>query len=173
MGLRESRNFLGLPAKFIEYDVDTRWNSSFRMLDEGLRASCQIDKFLELQRDLPLPPFTDNDWSRLKQIHTILSKFNELTLLVSSRKPQISLTVPIYYELHDLLHDVSERRGTFSTIDMDIALAVQDEMRKYEKYYSFMDESDTFYIALLLDPRVKGDLIRQELSEDQESGRLI
>ncbi|KAK9245685.1 hypothetical protein V1506DRAFT_506335 [Lipomyces tetrasporus] len=86
---------------------------------------------------------------------------------------QISLTVPIYYELHDLLHDASERRGNFSRPDIDIALAVKDGMRKYQKYYTFMDESDTFYTALVLDPRVKGDLIRDELRDDDDAGRLI
>ncbi|KAK9481809.1 hypothetical protein V1527DRAFT_478451 [Lipomyces starkeyi] len=35
-----------------------------------------------------------------------------------------------------------------------------------------MDESDTYYTALILDPRVKGDLIVGEL-EDKEAGNLI
>ncbi|KAK9492040.1 hypothetical protein V1508DRAFT_440228 [Lipomyces doorenjongii] len=56
---------------------------------------------------------------------------------------------------------------------MDIALAVENGMKKYNKYYTFMDEIDTYYTALVLDPRVKGDLIRQELSEDDDAGRLI
>ncbi|KAK9371700.1 uncharacterized protein V1513DRAFT_428282, partial [Lipomyces chichibuensis] len=43
-------------------------------------------------------------------IHTVLSKFNEFTLFVSEKRPQISLTVAIYYELHDLLKDASERK---------------------------------------------------------------
>ncbi|ODQ71152.1 hypothetical protein LIPSTDRAFT_5173 [Lipomyces starkeyi NRRL Y-11557] len=80
---KEVCNFHGLPAKFIEYDVDTRWNPSFRMLDDVLPATCQFDKFLELQRDLLLPPSANNDWGRLKQLHTILSKFNELTFCSS------------------------------------------------------------------------------------------
>jgi hypothetical protein len=46
-------------------------------------------------------------------------------------------------------------------------------MKKYEKYYTFMDASYTYYIALILDPRVKGDLIRQELCDEDDAGRLI
>jgi hypothetical protein len=45
-------------------------------------------------------------------------------------------------------------------------------MKKYKKYYTFMDESDTCYTALILDPRVKGDLILKEL-DDIEAGNLI
>jgi hypothetical protein len=162
---------IDLPDKYIEYDVDTRWNSTYRMLNDGLLAKKQIDKFLELQTEFP--PFTNEDWSRLTQIHRVLSKFNELTLFISKKKPQISLAVPIYYELHDLLNDASECKGDFTNLDQDIALSVKEGMKKYEKYYSFMDESDTSYTALVLDPRVKGDLILEELRDDKNAGSLI
>jgi hypothetical protein len=168
---KEICNFINLPNKFIEYDVDTRWNSTFRMLSDGLCARRQIDRFLELQTDLP--PFSSNDWVQLEQIHKVLSKFNEFTLLISSKKPQISLSVPIYYELHDLLHDASERKGEFSDLDDNIVSAVNEGMKKYEKYYTFMDDTDTYYIALILDPRFKKDLILKELEADENSGTLI
>ncbi|KAK9426842.1 ribonuclease H-like domain-containing protein, partial [Lipomyces doorenjongii] len=160
-----------LSDKYIEYDVDTRWNSTFRMLDDGLRARQQISKFLDLQNELP--EFTTRDWLRLTQIHKVLSKFNELTLFISKRKPQISLAIPIYYELHDFLHDVSEFKNDFAGFDRDIGLAVKEGIKKYNKYYSLMDESDVYYTALVLDPRVKGNLILQELREDSNSGGLI
>ncbi|KAK9491411.1 hypothetical protein V1508DRAFT_421828 [Lipomyces doorenjongii] len=61
--------------------------------------------------------------------------------------------VPIYYELHDVLHDASESKNGFVGLDLDIALAVERGIKKYNKYYSFMDESDMYYTALVLDPR--------------------
>jgi hypothetical protein len=84
-----------------------------------------------------------------------------------------SLAVPIYYKLHDLLNNASEFKNSFSGLDQDIGLAVEEGMKKYEKYYSFIDESDTYYTALILDPWVKGDLILTELQEDSNSGSLI
>jgi hypothetical protein len=159
-----------LPDKYIEYDVDTRWNSTFRMLNDAIQARDQVNKFLELQTDFPR--FTYEDWQRLIQIHDVLSKFNEFTLFVSERKPQISLTVPIYYELHDLLDEASEQKGRFTNLPNDISLAVKEGMRKYKKYYAFMDASDTYYTALVLDPRVKGDLLLDEL-EDEATGKDI
>jgi tRNA uridine 5-carbamoylmethylation protein Kti12 len=125
---------INLSNKYIEYDVDTRWNSTFRMLDDALKARYQVDKFLQLQTDFPR--FTTGDWSRLSQIHNILSKFNEFTLFVSEKKPQISLAVPIYYELHDLLDEASERKERFINLDEDISLAVKEGMKKYKKYYT-------------------------------------
>jgi hypothetical protein len=38
-----------LDNKFIEYDVDTRWNSTFRMLDDGINAQRQINRFCTIQ----------------------------------------------------------------------------------------------------------------------------
>ncbi|EED15792.1 conserved hypothetical protein [Talaromyces stipitatus ATCC 10500] len=102
------------------------------------------------------------DWSRLSQIHNTLSKFNKLTLLA----------VLIYYELHDLLDEASERKERFQDLDENISLAVKEGMKKYKKYYTFMDASDTYYTALILDPRVKGDLLLDEL-EDKATGREI
>ena len=140
------------------------------MLDDALKARYQVDKFLQLQTDFPW--FTTGDWSRLSQIHNILSKFNEFTLFVSEKKPQISLAVLIYYELHDLLDEASECKERFINLDEDISLAVKEGMKKYKKYYTFMDASDTYYTALILDPRVKGDLLLEEL-EDEATRREI
>ncbi|KAJ5267683.1 hypothetical protein N7478_010491 [Penicillium angulare] len=159
-----------LPDKFVAYDVATRWNSTFRMIDDGLKSRQQVNKFLDLQEELP--PFTLQDWSWLEQIHTVLHKFNELTLFVSKRDPQISLAVPIYYELHELLEDMREGNGDFANLNQNIRAAVNEGMKKYEKYYSFMDDCDTYYTALVLDPRVKGELVLRELQDDN-AGRMI
>ena len=119
------------------------------MLDDGLKAKAQIDRFVSFQPELQ--SFTNDDWSRLSQIHQILAKFNELTLFVSEQRPHISLTVPLYYELQDLLDEGSELQGAFKELDPDIASAMKEGLKKYKKYYTFMDESAFYYTALVLD----------------------
>ncbi|KAJ5082681.1 hypothetical protein N7532_011724 [Penicillium argentinense] len=161
---------MNLPEKFIQYDVDTRWNSTFRMISDALKSKDQLEKFIHYETEFL--PFSTKDWERLSQIHSILSKFDEFTLFVSEKRPQISLTVPVYYELHGLLHDAAERKEDFADIDEDIASAVRQSIKKYMKYYTFMDISDTYYTALILDPRVKGDLLLYEL-EDKATSREI
>jgi hypothetical protein len=126
--------FMNLPDKFIKYDLETRWNSTYRMLDDGLKAKDQIDRFLSLQSEIPA--FTKQEWLRLSQIHQVLTKFHVLTLFVSEHKPQISLAVPLYYDLHDLLHETSECQGSFTGLDPDIASAMKEGMKKYKKYYT-------------------------------------
>ncbi|KAK9244668.1 hypothetical protein V1506DRAFT_445984, partial [Lipomyces tetrasporus] len=163
-----------------------RRNSTFRMIDDGLKSKQQINKFVDLQKELP--PFTVEDWSRLEQIHLVFNKVNEFTSFVSKRNPQISLAVPIFTMNNSMtrvnamvtsqdwikciLDDASERNGDFTRLDQDIATAVKKGMKKYEKYYSIMDDCDTYYTAFVLDPGVKGKLISREL-QDGNAGTMI
>ena len=71
-----------------------------------------------------------------------------------------------------MLDEGSELQGAFKELDPDIASAMKEGLKKYKKYYTFMDESAFYYTALVLDPRVKGDLIKREL-EDKEASDLI
>ncbi|KAJ5464339.1 uncharacterized protein N7458_000025, partial [Penicillium daleae] len=100
-----------------------------------------IKKWIEHQNQFPL--FSSKDWSQLQQLELILSKFEEFTQLVSRRQSQISLAIPIYYELHDTLEDAASAQTA----------AVSVGMKKYKKYYELMDSQDAYYIALILDPR--------------------
>jgi hypothetical protein len=153
----------GLKSKFIEYDVDTRWNSTHRMLRDAIEAKQQIRRWVAQQQYLP--PFSAQDWHRLQQVETILQKFEEFTFTVSKREPQISLAIPIYYELHDMLNDAASMEGEFSELDVDIAHAVKAGLKKYQKYYNCMDGVDAYYIALVLDPRFKALLLEKELGK--------
>lgn len=81
----------------------------------------------------------------------ILSKFDESTQLVSRRQSQISLAVLIYCELHDMLDEAASAQGEFSGINSELAAAVSLGIKKYKKYYEFMDAKDAYYIALILD----------------------
>lgn len=78
---KEVCSYMDLPDRFIEYDVETRWNSTYQMLHGSLKVKAQINRFLALQTEIP--PFTNHDWHRLSQIHCVLMKFNELTIFIS------------------------------------------------------------------------------------------
>ncbi|KAK9385983.1 hypothetical protein V1515DRAFT_622938 [Lipomyces mesembrius] len=94
------------------------------------------------------------EWDWLRQVHAVLSKFNELALIVSEKQPQISNAVSMYYDLQDILEHASEQGEELSDIDPRIARAVTEGMKKFQKYYTFMDVSDTYYTALILDPKI-------------------
>jgi hypothetical protein len=162
--------FMKLSDRFIPQDIVTRWNSTYLMLDMAVHAKVQINRYIHEQSDLPR--FSEDDWRRLSQLHRVLAPFYELTLLVSKKKPQISMAIPIYYELHDLLNQETQKKGIFKDLDDDIMNAIHHGLIKYQKYYTFMDNTDAYYTALILDPRVKGDLLLHELS-DNEAGQMI
>ncbi|KAK9426980.1 hypothetical protein V1505DRAFT_406419 [Lipomyces doorenjongii] len=65
--------------------------------------------------------------------------------------------------------DAAECKEEFSDLKPDIAAAVAEGLAKYQKYCTFMDGSDTYYAAVILDPRVKSGLLRKELGDDGES----
>lgn len=63
---------------------------------------------------------------------------------------------------------------TFSQLDNDIARAIKCSVKKYESYYTRMDEdSDIHYAASVLDPRVKSCLITQELADERAANDII
>ena len=64
-----------------------------------------------------------------------------------------------------MLTDAIAMREEFAGLDTDISLAVSAGMKKYRKYYDFMDTQDAYYIALVLDPRFKTLLLEKELDE--------
>ncbi|KAK9342963.1 hypothetical protein V1522DRAFT_267726, partial [Lipomyces starkeyi] len=113
-------------------------------------------------------PFLLKTGSTCNKYIKCLREFNESTLLVSSCTPQISLALGIYYELSDLLQDAAECKEEFSELYTDIAAAVAAGFAEYQKYYTFMDASDTYYAAVMLDPRVKAGLLQKEPGEDGE-----
>ncbi|KAJ5413906.1 hypothetical protein N7509_000533 [Penicillium cosmopolitanum] len=52
--------FVQISTAFIPCDVDTRWNSTYLMLEAALKAKPQITAYLEAQTELPR--FTVEDW---------------------------------------------------------------------------------------------------------------
>jgi hypothetical protein len=154
---------LNLSTAFISYDVDTRWNATYLMLKAGLAARRQINEWVNMYGTVPA--FALHDWKYMEAIVLVLSRFYEHTELVSRTLPQISFVIPIFYDLHDLINEASNKIGEFVDLDQDIVYAVSTSLEKYKKYYNFMDGVDAYYIAQLLDPRFKFQLLQQELPD--------
>ena len=43
----------------------------------------------------------------------------------------MSYAVPIYYDLHDLIHEATNQEGEFANLHKDIAVAVSTGLKKY------------------------------------------
>jgi len=139
------------------------------MLEASIKARHQISRWISSYSSIL--QFTELDWTYLQQLASVLQRFYEHTEFVSRSIPQISYTVPIYYDLHDIMNDIANQEGEFKSLGNDIANAVQSSLALYSKYYSFMDGLDLYYIALILNPRYKTKLLEQEL--DSEATILV
>ncbi|KAK9243179.1 hypothetical protein V1506DRAFT_463480, partial [Lipomyces tetrasporus] len=148
-----------LPEKIIPYDVSTRWNSTYQMLKESLESRKQIERFMVVEA-MGISSFTPKDWDQLRQLKNILDKFDEFTRLVSKSKPQLSLSIALYYELEEFFQDAKNGDGLFKDTDLSL-------------YFGFVDEIDDYYIAMILDPRFKCELLKQEIADKADASFLI
>jgi hypothetical protein len=69
----------------------------------------------------------------------------------------------LYYKLEVLLDDAISIRGDFKGIDQNLANAAQAGMNKFSEYHDIMKVNQTFYIASLLDPRIKTNWLRKNV----------
>ncbi|KAK9384285.1 hypothetical protein V1515DRAFT_401052 [Lipomyces mesembrius] len=119
------------------------------MLKKSLGSYRQIRRFMGVE-SMGLPAFTTQDWNQLRQLRDILS--DEFKRLVSHTKPQLSLSIALYYELEELFQDARNREGLVKDTDQVLVSSVQADFGKYAKYFAFVDEVNTYYAAMILDP---------------------
>ena len=152
--------------KTIRYDVKTRWNSTCRMLTDAVELRSTVDKYTNRQQELESLALRDQDWRLVEDILSVLTRFEELTLLVSKTEPQICVVTAIYYELQDLLQEVSDREESFQHISEVVSAAAKDASEKHQKYYKLAQAHDLYYVAAILDPRIKSLFLQGELGDD-------
>ena len=61
----------------------------------------------------------------------------------------------MYNEVGLLLRQISKKQGPFATIDSYLMSAIEVRIETFNKYYSSLGEYDLYYIATLIDPRIK------------------
>ncbi|OAF59133.1 hypothetical protein VC83_04176 [Pseudogymnoascus destructans] len=83
------------------------------------------------------------------------------------------MSVYLYFECKSFLEDAIDQKGDFASLDDDISKAVQVGLRKYEKYYAYMDHgSNIHYIAMMLDPQLKFEMLKEEF-EDEDATNVV
>jgi len=148
------------PLKQINYDIDTRWNSTYNMISDALRLRKEVTQFIREHPDIRDMQPTDSDWSTLGQIQKVLKPFWDHTNSVSKRCPSIIESLPIYWSLDDVLDDIKKNEGDFQGITKEVQNAVEAGIRKMDKFTKKMDANIIYYVAAVLDPRVKTSFIR-------------
>jgi len=152
------------PTKKISYDVDNRWNSTYNMVSDAIRLRKELTLFIRSHMDVQALQLADDEWSTLQQIQKVLQPFWDHTNTVSNGCPTIVDSLPIYWNLDDLLNDVKLAEGSFEGVDEDIRHAVEGAIKKMNKFAKKMDDNILYYVAAVLDPRIKTSFIKAQMN---------
>jgi len=149
----------------IRYDVQTRWNSTCRMLEDALALRRTVDLYVHQQQELRHLALDRPGWKHIEDIVKVLNRFKTFTDVVSQADPQLTVVIAIYYDLQDLLQEASDREEMFANISPAIQKAAKVAMEKHNKYYQIAAAHELYYVAGVLDPRVKSRFLQGELGE--------
>jgi hypothetical protein len=71
-----------LQAKKSAWDVQTRWNSTYLMLDLALQLKEAINRYAQLDKRYTFNP-SEQEWERIKKLVVYLKEFYDATLKLS------------------------------------------------------------------------------------------
>jgi hypothetical protein len=73
-------------------------------------------------------------------------------------------SLPIYWNLDDLLDNIKKAEGDFEDVTVEIQDAAEKGIRKMNKFAKRMDDNILYYVASILDPRIKTSFIEAQMS---------
>lgn len=155
------------------YDIDTRWNSTFRMINDAFEVRSAINDSCSNIAALELFKLSNQEWDQLDKIRLILRPFEKFTEYVSREQPSIQMLARMYAEVGVTLRQIIRQEGDFSSIDNSLIRAVQRGKDKFTEYYDILADTDLPYIATILDPRIKTKWIEEHCDKPADVIRRI
>ncbi|KAJ3685482.1 hypothetical protein LUZ61_014646 [Rhynchospora tenuis] len=139
------------PNKKPAWDVDTRWNSTYLMLQLALELKKAISRYAKVDSTFELYP-TDQEWKAVEALVPHLKVFYNVTNKLSGTKyPTLNLFFPEYCEVYLTLMKMSKSPYAF------IVNMSHEMIKKWDKYW--MAGNVLLAIACVLDPRCKLDVV--------------
>ncbi|CAA7062153.1 unnamed protein product [Microthlaspi erraticum] len=157
-------------------DVETRWNSTYLMLDSALKVRKAFDLLevkdrayrVEMADDLP----SDTDWSYAEGLVPFLESFYETTVKISG---SLYITSNVY------MKEIFGLSLLIMKMGMDESRSIREmsvRMReKYDKYWGNFDNMNMLiFVATVLDPRYKMQWVKwliDEIYSAQDASDLL
>jgi hAT family protein len=142
------------------YDVDTRWNAAFDMIEQFLDLEPEYIEYIKNHPQIACLLPTDHEIIALHQLRKVLTPFKTLTLRVSETMPSLSRSLDLYWDLDDIITQVVDGNGIYSELDSNVRRAFGKAKLKHVKYMEKLDRNSMIYAAHCLDPRHRASSIK-------------
>ena len=106
------------------YNVKTRWNSAYNMIQQALDLQQEYTEFCGEHPAVKALLPTPNEWLMLHQLAYVLKPFKDKTDEVSKEMPSIAKSLEVYWELDILLNNIKDKVGIFNNLEPTIREAV-------------------------------------------------
>ncbi|XP_066585487.1 zinc finger BED domain-containing protein 4-like [Prorops nasuta] len=147
---------LQLPVKKLIQDVDTRWNSTYYLLERLLEQKQAINLYIIDKPDIS--DLTYHQWELINNILNLLKPFEEITKIVSQRDSCISEIIPFICTLRKFLQTDSNIFSGVGSMKEDL---LQNINKRFTEYTIFNNKN--LIIATFLDPRFKDKFFDSEI----------
>ncbi|XP_050959034.1 zinc finger BED domain-containing protein 4 [Labeo rohita] len=144
--LEDIQGQLNQPIKRLQQDVQTRWNSTYYMLQSLIEQKRVLGVYVS-EHELP-DCLTAHQWALMEKTVAILAPFEELTKKVSSYDALASDVIPAVTVLVRLLNRKTDEDHGVKTMKATLLAAVK-------KRFSDVETNPLYFISTILDPRYK------------------
>jgi hAT family C-terminal dimerisation region len=150
------------------YDVDTRWNAMYDMILQYLDLCDEYEAFIATHPQTKHLKLTNEEKLALHQIAFVLKPFKDMTLDVSESMPSIVRSLEKYWDLDDILEQVTTGAGKYAELDQSLRKAFASGRKKYVKYAKKLKENSLLYAAHILDPRCRASMIKDMMPDQYD-----
>ena len=150
------------------YDVDTRWNAMYDMILQYLDLCDEYEAFIATHSQTKHLKLTNEEKLALHQIAFVLKPFKDMTLDVSESMPSIVRSLEKYWDLDDILEQVTTGAGKYAELDQSLRKAFASGRKKYVKYAEKLKKNSLLYAAHILDPRCRASMIKDMMPDQYD-----
>lgn len=150
------------------YDVDTRWNSLYDMIVQYIDLLAEYKDFINSHSQVAALALSMNEELSLHQLAKVLKPFKVMTLHVSETMPEVGRSLEIYWDLDNLLDQVTNGVGSYAELDQSLRDAFATGRKKYIKYSKKLEKNALLFAAHILDPRYRSEMIKDMMADQKD-----
>ena len=157
------------PAFMLRADNDTRWNSTWNMIESLLGQRERVDAYISIVPDLANDRLSDQDWADLQEVYELLKPFKMLTMIGQEKNTLHGSIGSILWGMNMLLtvlEDARKKSSDKRAIDSPFQIALDHAWGILNKYYLETDKCQMYIVSLVLDPRMKYDYFERNWKKE-------